>query len=472
MKKYPIYLGGNFVETSKQLEVHNPFNQQLIASTFLANENELDLAIEKALHTFDDMKHLPSHQKFSILQHISKRILEKKQHLAEVLCLESGKPIRYALGEIERAAQVFLVAAEESKRLPKEYISLDWTVPGTNKEALIKYFPVGLVAAIAPFNFPLNLAVHKLAPALAAGCPVILKPARSTPLSVLELASIIHETDLPKGAVSILPTDRLAGNKLVTDPRFKLLTFTGSPEIGWEMKRNAGNKKVQLELGGNAGVYVSQSADIDKAVKKCLVGGFAYSGQICIHVQRIYVHADVFDAFTQKFAEAASRLVVGNPLNPETEISSMIDEENAIRVENWVNEAIASGAELLTGGMRTGNYFQPTVLTRTTPEMKVCSLEVFGPVVTLEKVHSFEEGIRLINQSDYGLQAGIFTDSIAEMNTAFDVIDAGGIIINDVPTFRVDHMPYGGVKNSGLGREGVKYTIHEMMEPKILVKDI
>jgi acyl-CoA reductase-like NAD-dependent aldehyde dehydrogenase len=405
------------------------------------------------------------------LRHISNRLLQDKDRLASVLSMESGKPVRYALGEIERSAQTFLVAAEESKRLPREYISLDWTSPGQGKEGLVRYFPIGLVAGIAPFNFPLNLAVHKIAPALAAGNPIILKPARSTPLSVLELARITDETDLPKGALSILVTDRQAGQMLVTDERIKMLSFTGSPEVGWEMKNQAGRKKVLLELGGNAGVIVTSTADIAKAVDKTVTGGFAYSGQICIHVQRIYVHQSIFGTFKKCFIEKVKALKLDIPSDPATDVSVMIDEENAIRVEEWINEAVSLGAEILCGGRRNGGMVEPTVITGTLPDMKVCALEIFGPVVTIEPYNSFDEAVGYINNSRYGLQAGVFTNEISEMNHAFEKLHVGGVIVNDVPTFRVDHMPYGGVKNSGSGREGVKYSIIEMMEPKLLVKN-
>jgi glyceraldehyde-3-phosphate dehydrogenase (NADP+) len=364
------------------------------------------------------------------------------------------------------------VAAEEAKRLPREYISLDWTPAGAGKEGLIKYFPIGLVAGIAPFNFPLNLAVHKIAPAIAAGNVIILKPARSTPLSTLELAKIIDKTDLPKGAFSVLPLDRKAGNQLVTDERIKMLSFTGSPAIGWQMKQQAGRKKVLLELGGNAGVIVSDSANLDIAVGKCLVGSFAYSGQVCIHVQRIYIHEKVFERFVEKFIEGTKKLKYGDPQEATTEISSMIDEDNAIRVENWVDEAVTDGAKILHGGKRNGTYFEPTIITNTKKQMNVCALEIFGPVVTLEKVKDFETSIFEINDSQYGLQAGVFTDSLEEMNRAFNELEVGGVVLNDVPSFRVDHMPYGGLKNSGFGREGLKYSIFEQMEPKLLVKPI
>ncbi|MFP4024694.1 MAG: aldehyde dehydrogenase family protein [Thiohalospira sp.] len=471
MLDYKIYIGGEFCQTKEKLQVYNPFDNSTLAETYLASKTELEKAIEKAQSVKSIMRDLPSHKKYSILMQIANQIEAKSNKLALTLAREAGKPFKYALGEIKRAVQVFTIAAEESKRLPKEYISIDWTPAGEKKEGLVKYFPVGLIAGIAPFNFPLNLAAHKIAPAIASGNTIIIKPARSTPLSVLELAKIIDQTELPKGAFSVLPMDREAGNQLVTDERFNMLSFTGSPNVGWKMKANAGKKKIALELGGNAGVIVSEQADVDLAVKKCLAGGFAYSGQVCIHVQRIVVHEKVFNKFVNKFISETKNLTFGAPDNESTDISVMIDEENAKRVEEWVNEAVNNGAKILYGGKRKGSFYQPTILTNTKREMKVCALEIFGPVVTVEKFSDFSKAVEMINDSEFGLQAGVFTDSISEMNQSFNEIEAGGIIINDVPTFRVDHMPYGGIKNSGFGREGIKYAISEMMEPRLLVKN-
>jgi len=471
MQKYPIYAGGKFLTTSLPLEVYNSYTNQCIAETYLATTTELELAIEKAQKVEKQMKEMPVHQRYEILMDIAFRIKSDKKHLAEILAQEACKPIRYALAEIDRAIQTFIIAAEESKRLPKEYFSLDITPAGNNKEGLIKYFPLGLIAGIAPFNFPLNLAVHKIAPALAAGNCIILKPARSTPLSTLELAKIIDQTSLPKGAFSVLPMDRESGNQLVTDERFKMLTFTGSPEVGWNMKKQAGKKKITLELGGNAGVIVSEESDLELAVNKCVGGAFAYSGQVCIHVQRIYVQQNVFHSFCEQFVAKTQSLKIGDPLDETTDISAMIDEENAIRVENWVNESQKQGATILCGGKRNAAIYLPTVLTGTQREMNVCKQEIFGPVVVIEPYSTFESAIEMVNDSMFGLQAGVFTNRMDEMNMAFAELEVGGVIINDAPTFRVDNMPYGGVKNSGFGREGVKYAIAEMMEPKLLVKN-
>lgn len=472
MPTYKIYIAGEFTTTTTKLEVRNPYTQTKVATTYLAGKDELELAIEKGLAVEKQMKELPVFKRYAVLMQIANALTKDKIRLAGILSQESGKPMRYALGEIDRATQTFIIAAEETKRLPSNYFSIDWTPSGVGKEGLVKYFPIGLIAGIAPFNFPLNLAVHKIAPAIATGNPIILKPARATPLSVLELAKIIDQTDLPKGAVSILPMDRLAGNQLVTDPRFKKLSFTGSPQVGWQMKNQAGRKKVTLELGGNAGVIVSDKAQIDKAVNKCVTGSFAYSGQVCIHVQRIYVQSKVFDEFIQKMIQKTAELKQGSPEHTETDISVMIDENNAKRVEAWVEDAVKDGARILYGGKRHKTYFEPTIITNTKPEMNVCRLEIFGPVVTVDKYDVFTEGIAAINNSEYGLQAGVFTDSSEEINYAFANLEVGGVIHNDIPTFRVDHMPYGGVKNSGFGREGVKYAMRDLLEPRLLVKEI
>ncbi len=469
-KIFKIYCAGHFIATPELLAVYNPYDGSEVATTYLAGDAELEKAITAALTVAEELRKTPSFKRYDILKQISEALLAQRQQFAELISLESGKPIRYALAETDRSIQTFAVAAEESKRLPAEYLSIDWTPAGAGKEGLVKYFPVGVVAGIAPFNFPLNLAVHKIAPAIAAGCPIILKPSGTTPLSTLMLAQIIDCTALPKGAVSILPMSRQTGNRLVTDDRISLLSFTGSPEVGWKMKRDAGRKKVVLELGGNAGVIISHGADLEMAVAKCVAGGFSYSGQVCIHTQRIYIVKDIFEAFAQKFVDKVLQLKSGNPLDPETDMAVMIDLPNAERVESWVNEAMASGAKILAGGKREGSFMQPTVITGTKEFMQVCSAEVFGPVVVIEPVKTFAEAIDRINSGRFGLQAGVFTNSISEMNQAFDQLQVGGVIINDVPTFRVDHMPYGGIKDSGLGREGVKYAIMDMMEPRLLVK--
>ena len=471
MNAFKIYASGQFIESDSSLEVKNPYNNTVVGTTWLANETILDTAIEKALSTKEELQKIPSHLRYEILLYISNKLKENKQHHAELLSLESGKPMRYAAAEIDRSIQTFLIAAEESKRLPKEYMSLDWTPNGEGKEGIVKHFPIGLIAGIAPFNFPLNLAVHKLAPAIATGCPIILKPASATPLSTLELAKIIDETILPKGSVSIIPMNRKTGNMMVTDERFKLLSFTGSPVVGWEMKKQSGKKKVVLELGGNAGVIVSSASDMNDVIQKSVSGAFAYSGQICIHAQRFIVRDTLYKEFKDQLIEQSRKLKQGNPMETSTDVSSMIDEENAVRVEQWINEAVKEGAEVLLGGKRNGTFVEPTILSNCNSGMKVYAEEAFGPVICIETFSGhISEAVKKLNDTKFGLQCGVFTDSVTELDYCFNHIEVGGIIHNNVPTLRFDQMPYGGVKESGLGREGVRYAIMDMLEPKILVK--
>ena len=406
------------------------------------------------------------------LEEVASELNKRREDLAKILALECAKPLKYALGEIDRAVQTFKVASEEAKRLPSELIQLDHTAAGENREGIVKYFPVGLVAGISPFNFPMKLVAHKIAPAIAAGCPIILKPASTTPLSALELARIIDKTALPKGAVTVLPMDRTNGNQLVTDERFKLLSFTGSPDVGWKMKSQAGKKRVVLELGGNAGVIITKGTDLDKALPRLLMGAFAYSGQVCIHAQRFFVHRSLMDEFCSKMAAGAEKLKYGSPVDIETDISAMIDRKNTERIAAWQKAATDSGAKVIAGGFEKDGIYAPTILTNVKSDMLVCSEEVFGPIITVEPFDDFEDAIDMLNNTRFGLQAGVYTDSITEMNLAFEKIECGGVIINDVPTFRVDHMPYGGIKESGFGREGLKYSIMDMMEPKVLVKPV
>lgn len=470
METYEVYCAGRFLTTPAPLMVHSPYNNRVVGQTWLAGMAEYTMAVEAAQAVRPLLLNQPAHERSSILNRLVALMQQEREVLARLIAGEAAKPWKYALGEVDRAIQTFLVSGEEARRIPGEHLQLDWTPAGNRKEGLVKWFPAGVVGGISPFNFPLNLASHKLGPAMAAGCPIILKPSTRTPLSLLHLARLIHEAGAPAGSVSILPMDRATGDLMVTDPRLAVLSFTGSPEVGWDMKARAGRKKVVLELGGNAGVIVDASADLNLAASKCLTGAFAYSGQVCIHTQRIFVHRSVFDPFTEALIQGASLLRRGDPEDIDTDISSMIDEGNACRVEAWIAEAIAGGARVLWGGTRTGNYVEPTILTGTRQEMKVCGLEVFGPVVSVEPFDHFIDAVDLVNSSRFGLQAGVFTDSLQSVNVAFAKLEVGGVIVNDVPTFRVDHMPYGGVKESGFGREGVRYAMLDMMEPRLLVK--
>jgi glyceraldehyde-3-phosphate dehydrogenase (NADP+) len=471
MTNYPIYLAGQFETTSSQLKVISPYSGECVYQTYTAGKTEFEAAVKAAQAASATMGSLPIYERYRILQQVSTDILAHRDEFATIMAREAGKPWKTAQAEVERAAQTFLVATEEAKRLPGEVLSIDWHPSAANKDAIVKYFPIGLVAGISPFNFPLNLVAHKIAPAIAAGCPIVLKPASKTPISALFLAKIIHEAGLPPGALSILPMDRQTGNLLVTDPRFNLLSFTGSPEIGWQMKRDAGKKKVVLELGGNAALLIDKDADVAQAACKAVVGAFSYAGQSCIHTQRIYVETSVFEDFVSQFCNKMAELNIGDPELPATDFSSMIDENNAERIENWVNEAIDAGAKLIAGGKREGSLYFPTVLTNTRSDMKVCKLEAFAPVVIIEPFTDFRQAVAMINDSSFGLQAGVFCFDSRKIRYAFENLHVGCVIVNDVPTFRADHMPYGGVKNSGIGREGPKYAILDMLEPRLLVTD-
>ncbi|RMF06856.1 aldehyde dehydrogenase family protein, partial [Candidatus Woesearchaeota archaeon] len=387
-----------------------------------------------------------------------------------VLSLEAGKPIKDARIEVDRAINTFRISSEEARRIEGEYIELDSMPAGKDRFAIIKRFPIGPIAAISPFNFPLNLVAHKLGPAIATGNPIVLKPASKTPLSALFLGSIILETEWPKDALSIVPCSRETGDKLVTDPRFAMLTFTGSPAVGWPMKERAGpKKKVVLELGGNAGVIIDRDANLDVAAQRVKAGGFGFAGQSCISVQRVYVHKEIEKEFTEKLLKEIEKIKIGNPLEEDTDLGPMIDEKAAKRTEEWVKEALDKGGELLTGGKAKGRIFEPTVLRNVKREAKICSEEAFAPVLVIETFTDFDEALEKVNDSVYGLQAGVFTNSQKNVWKAFEELDVGGVIINDVPTFRVDQMPYGGIKESGVGREGPRYAMEDMTEMKILV---
>jgi len=470
LNQYLIYSAGKFITSNQVLEVKNPFNQSLVATTYLADQFILEEAIIKSLAVKEELQNIAPQKKHNILKQISNEIYANRKRLAEVLSLESAKPLKYALAEIDRSAYTFAIAAEESKKDNTQHLALNRINNTDQREGVVNYFPIGLIAGIAPFNFPMNLAVHKLAPAIASGCPIILKPASRTPLSCLELAKIIDRTELPKGSVSILPMDRATGNILVKDERFKLLSFTGSPDIGWKMKAESQKKKIVLELGGNAATIITESADLKDALTKSLMGAFAYSGQICIHAQRFIIHTSLYQKFTDELKELALNLKYGDPLFETTDVSNMIDEENAIRVEKWINEAIQQGAQLICGGKRNRSYVEPTILTNCNHTMKVYAEEVFGPVICINSYQTIEDAIDQANNTKFGLQCGIFTNNETELNKCFKQIEVGGVIHNNVPTIRYDQMPYGGVKESGLGREGVRYAMLDMLEPKILVK--
>ncbi len=466
----PLLLGGRWKETEKRFTVINPYNGQAISEVCKAGPAELEEALKLADEAAPLMAALPSHKKAGILQRASDALLEQKEELARTISLENGKPIRESRVEAERASLTFRIASEEAARgFNGEFMALDRNSASEGRWGITRRFPAGPVLGITPFNFPLNLVAHKVAPAIAAGNPVIIKPASKTPVSALLLGGILMEAGLPEGCLSILPAGGKEIEPAVTDPRVKVLSFTGSATVGWALKRLAFDKKVILELGGNAGLLLDEDCDLDNAVSRTLAGAFSYAGQVCISVQRIYAHRKVHDAFLERFVAGVKSLKLGDPMDESVQSGPMIDEDNLARVASWVGEALALGAKVVTGGKRTGAFFyEPTVVVDATPRMKLSCMEVFAPVVTVTRVDSFEEGLLAINDSVYGLQAGIFTRDLKRAFTAFETLQTGGVIINDVPTYRVDHMPYGGIKQSGSGREGVRYAIEEMTEPRLM----
>jgi acyl-CoA reductase-like NAD-dependent aldehyde dehydrogenase len=470
VQPHPIFLAGRWVDSPDRLEVSNPARPGEPAGfTYQATEAQYEEAVEAAVAAFETTRRLPAYERGRILREISAGIKERREELGRTLALEAGKPIRDALVEVDRAVVTFRLGAEEAERMVGETIPLDLMASSKGRIGITRRFPLGPVAGISPFNFPLNLAAHKVAPAIAAGDPIVLKPPSKDPLVMLTVGEIIEASGAPEGSVSILPMTRALGDRMVEDERFKLLSFTGSPAVGWRMKARAGKKKVILELGGNAGAIVDASADLDWAVKRIVVGAFAYAGQVCISVQRLFVHRSIWEPFMERFVAAAAALKVGDPMDPETAIGPMVDEAAASRTERWVDEAVAAGAKVLLGGKAAGSAFPPTILTDAPREAQVCSNEAFAPLVVVFPFDDLGEAVREVNDSLYGLQAGIFTNDLAHAWSAFDELEVGGVIVNDIPTYRVDHMPYGGVKDSGLGREGLRWSIEDMTELRLMV---
>ena len=469
-KPHPIFLAGRWVDSPEPLVVDNPANPDAPAgSTYHATEAQYDEAVDAAVQAFEVTRHLPAYERGAILRNISNGIKGRREELGRLMATESGKPIRDALVEVDRATLTFRLGAEEAERMVGEVIPLDLMPASKDRVGITRRFPIGPVAGISPFNFPLNLAAHKVSPAIAAGCSIVLKPPSKDPLTMLTVAEIIEEAGPPAGSVSILPMTRELGDRMVADDRFKLLTFTGSPSVGWRMKERAGKKKVVLELGGNAGVIVDKSADLDWAVRRVLVGAFTYAGQVCISVQRMFVHEEIWDAFMGKLVEGARALKVGDPLDASTDLGPMVDAAAAERTQRWVDEAVSLGGKVLLGGKADGSYFPPTILIDTPATAQVCSNEAFAPLVVAFPFSDFDEAVRGVNDSFYGLQTGVFTNDLAHAWQAFNELEVGGVMMNDVPTYRIDHMPYGGVKDSGLGREGLRWAIEDMTEIRIMV---
>src|SRR5437660_8364847 len=463
---------GKWIEQGELQEIRAPFDGSVIAQVYQGTREHAQAAITAAVKAFGTTRRLPAFERQRVLRRVAQSIAERKEEFARTMAQEAGKPIKASRTEVERAIFTFNVAAEESTRIYGEYIPLDWQEFTAGRWGLVRRFPLGPIAGITPFNFPLNLVAHKVAPAIASGCTMVLKPAPQTPLSAFLLAECVQQAGWPDGALNVLPLSNEDAALLVTDDRIKLISFTGSAPVGWQIKRRAGKKKVILELGGNAGVIVHRDADLAYAAERGVAGGFAYAGQTYISVQRILVERSVYGKFTDALLAGVKKLTLGDPLEEATDVGPLIRESDAARAVDWVQEAVRGGARLLCGGQRKGQMLEPTVLSGTRPDMKVNCQEIFAPVVTVEPYDEFEAAVRQVNNSPYGLQAGIFTRDAKLLFHAYEELEVGSVIAGDIPSFRIDHMPYGGIKDSGLGREGLRYAIEEMTEPKLLVMNL
>jgi len=465
-----FYVNGEWKTTENVAELYSPYTKEIIAYIPQATRSEVEDVIEIASSAREEMEKLAAYERASILEDIAQLFKENRVKAAEIISLEAAKPMKFALAEIDRTIETYKFAAEEAKRLTGEMIPMDAAKNGVNRFGYTIEQPLGVIGAITPFNFPQNLVAHKVGPAIAAGNTIVLKPASQTPLSALFLAQLIDQTALPKGAFNVVTgSGRTVGDALVESDKVKMITFTGSPAVGIGIREKAGLKKVALELGSNAGLIIDRGVDLAQIVPKCVTGAFSNQGQVCISLQRIYVLDELFDSFVTEFADATKKLIIGNPLDENTDVSAMIHPVEQERALNWVEEAIENGAEVIVGGKVEDGVFMPTILTNVASNLKVSCQEVFAPIVVVNRVASIEEGIDAINDSNYGLQAGIFTNDIQTAFKASKKLEVGGVIINDIPTYRVDQMPYGGVKESGTGKEGLKYAIHEMTETKLVV---
>ena len=467
-----VFIGGRSVRTGRQARVLSPWDGREVAVVALGGPEEMEAAVRAARSAFEATRALSRAERAAILMRVAKGVAERKEAIASVMTDEMGKPITTARAEVDRCVSTFTIAAEEAKRWIGEIVPVDAEAAGRGFHAFTIQVPIGPVAAISPFNFPLNLVAHKLAPCLAVGSAMVLKPARQTPLEALTLAEIVHEAGAPEGAFNVVNCEPPTGEALATDDRLPFLTFTGSPAVGWRLRQLAWRKRVTLELGGNAACIVHEDADLDWAVKRCLAGGFGQAGQSCISVQRILVHRPVYDRFETSLVEGARRLASGDPRDPATVVGPLIDAGSGDRIAAWLDEAKRAGARVLTGGGRQGNVIPATVVAGAGADLKISCQEVFGPVVTVAPYDTFEEALTRADDSLYGLQAGLFTHDVRLIDRAARRLQVGGLVVNDVPTTRVDNMPYGGVRDSGIGREGPRYAMHEMSEPRLVLMNL
>lgn len=466
---YPLYLANRAQTPNCDLEVTDKFSGEVATRVAMASPDLIDQAIAAAEAAARPMAEMPAYERQQVLQHCVTRFEERKEELAGSLTIEAGKPIKDSRGEVERLIDTFKIAAEESVRMNGEVQELEISPRAKGYRGMWKRVPIGPVSFISPFNFPLNLAAHKIAPALAVGCPFVLKPASRTPLGALIIGEILAETKLPEGAFSILPCSRDGAELFTTDERLKLLSFTGSPDVGWDLKARAGKKKVVLELGGNAAVIVDRDTDLDDAIDRIIMGAFYQSGQSCIGVQRILIHEEIYEETKRRLVEAAGNLIAGNPAEEATFVGPMISEREAQRLDDWIQEAKTLGGTVLTGGSRDGAMLEATLLENVPRHAKLNTEEAFGPVALLEPFSDFSKALEVVNDSKFGLQAGIFTRDLYKAHQAWDQLEVGGVVIGDVPSMRIDNMPYGGVKDSGLGREGIRFAMEDMTEIRNLV---
>ncbi|MEY4545821.1 MAG: hypothetical protein RL685_2016 [Pseudomonadota bacterium] len=468
-ESYPYYLANRAVFANRDLTVVDKYTGQVATRVAMADEAAIDHAIAAAAAAAKPMRALKAYQRQAVLQHCVRRFSERAEELAESLCVEAGKPIKDSRGEVSRLIDTFRIAAEESVRLTGEVLPLDISERARDYTGMWKRVPIGPCSFISPFNFPLNLAAHKVAPALAVGCPFVLKPASLTPIGALLIGEVLAECELPEGAFSILPCRREGARLFTEDPRLRLLSFTGSPAVGWELKARSGQKKVVLELGGNAACIVDESADLEDAVARIITGAFYQSGQSCISVQRILVHARLYEAFRERLVTATRALRSGDPKEEATFIGPMISEAEAERLSGWITQAAGAGARILCGGQRKGALLEPTLLENVPRGLPLREEEAFGPVALLSRFEDFNSALAEVNDSQFGLQAGVFTRDLYHAQRAWDELEVGGVVIGDVPSWRVDHMPYGGVKSSGLGREGIRWAMEDMTEIRLMV---
>lgn len=466
---YGLLLQNRWRETPDRLPVRNPYNGQTLAEVCRASAGELDEAIAAAQQAFTAMRRMPAYERAGLLRRTAELIAARSEDFARTICLESGKPISASRAEVQRSINTFTLAAEEATRISGEVLPLDIAPASAGRIALIRRFPIGPVLAITPFNFPLNLVAHKIAPALAVGNPVVHKPSSSAPLTSLKLGEVLIEAGMPSGAVNILPCPAAVAEKAAQDERLSMVSFTGSPAVGWRLKSICGRKKITLELGGNAAAVIEPDADMGLAIERCVFGGYVYAGQVCIALQRIYIHETVYEQFARTFVDKVEKLTAGDPLAEETFVGPLITHEEVMRVHAWVEEARSLGGQVLTGGTYRDAIYMPTVLAKVPRQARCVCCEVFGPVTVLFSYQDFEQALEAVNDSVYGLQAGVFTRDIGKIMMAFNRLEVGGVMVNDVPTFRADNFPYGGVKDSGFGREGVSCAMEEMSEAKVLV---